>query len=56
MRFEILKDIKKGKEVKTLENNAGCPDDFSGGKGFGYSTLSSAGLLMVDPSTSQHSV
>lgn len=56
MRFEILKDIKKGKEVKTPENNAGAPNDNSGGKGFGYSTLSSAGLLVVDPSTNQHSV
>lgn len=56
MRFEILKDIKKGKEVKTPENNAGAPDDISGGKGFSYSSLSSAGLLVVDSSTSQHSV
>lgn len=54
--FEILKDIKKGKEVKTLENNARVPDDISGGKGFDYSALSSAGLLEADSLTHQHSV
>lgn len=45
--FRILKDIKKGRKVKLLENSARAPADFSASQGFGFSALQSGRLLIA---------